>query len=88
MQPQHLEIMVAEGFPIKQGLKLYDPEQLCDLLEVAEGFPIKQGLKQLTQSPPKRSNRVAEGFPIKQGLKLINKKSIFLSVFLLQKDFQ
>ena len=38
--------LVAEGFPIKQGLKLFNSEAiLFELSEVAEGFPIKQGLK-------------------------------------------
>ena len=36
---------VAEGFPIKQGLKLHLHHALGLGLSVAEGFPIKQGLK-------------------------------------------
>ena len=36
---------VAEGFPIKQGLKLGQSWFKIKASAVAEGFPIKQGLK-------------------------------------------
>ena len=62
--------MVAEGFPIKQGLKLLKTCLHLPTSFVAEGFPIKQGLKLCSErSLYWLQLIVAEGFPIKQGLK-------------------